>query len=565
MKILMINSVCGIRSTGRICTDLATALEAEGHEVKIAYGRESEVPEQFQKYAIRIGTELDVVFHAIKARLFDASGFGSKIATKRFVEWVKEYDPDVIHLHNIHGYYVNIEILFDYIKTCGKRIIWTLHDCWAFTGHSAFCDAIECEKWKTRCCKCPNVKEYPKSFLDKSNSNWEKKKRLFSNIPDLTIVTPSEWLKELVKESFLYEYPVQVIHNGINTSNFYPVKNDFREFYGINDSFVLLSIETEWTETEVEKYIKLAKLLGVQYTIVLIGIADDYKRMVPQNILTMELSSSIKEIMHIIEEADLLIELSNGSKRITERFRGLLVEKPVIRFQIGDASIVDDSYRTENDCNEYNIALSSIEKYRIKKKLEEVNLTKNAAEQTINLQIVNMQNKNRQGYWEYKQFLGLLGKRILLGVASVWEDRKGLKDIIKLRSVMTQDAEVIIIGDVDKQRNTIPTSILYYERTNDVDELRNLYGIADYYINPTYEDNFPTTNIEALACGTAVITYNTGGSPESIDESCGRVIKKGDYLDMDSTLVYDYKKCCIRSNLFLDSQMSREYLRLFAN
>ena len=128
MKVLMINVVCGIRSTGRICTDLATALEAQGHEVKIAYGRET-VPEQFQKYAVRIGSDLDVKHHGIKARLMDGAGFGSKTATKKFIKWVKEYDPDVIHLHNIHGYYINVEVLFDYLKICGKKSITVIIIC----------------------------------------------------------------------------------------------------------------------------------------------------------------------------------------------------------------------------------------------------------------------------------------------------------------------------------------------------------------------------------------------------------------------------------------------------
>ena len=128
MKILMINSVCGIGSTGRICTDLATELEKQGHEVKIAYGR-GEVPKQFSKYAIRVGNNLDVMLHGIKARVYDASGFGSKRVTMRFIDWIESYNPDVIHLHNLHGYYINIDILFEYLKKSDKKIIWTLHDC----------------------------------------------------------------------------------------------------------------------------------------------------------------------------------------------------------------------------------------------------------------------------------------------------------------------------------------------------------------------------------------------------------------------------------------------------
>ena len=118
MKVLLINVVCGIRSTGRICTDIATFLESEGHEVKIAYGRES-VPVEFQKYAIKIGTSYDIVVHGMKSVLLDKSGFGSKKVTQKFIEWIKSYDPDVIHLHNIHGYYINIELLFQYLRQCG--------------------------------------------------------------------------------------------------------------------------------------------------------------------------------------------------------------------------------------------------------------------------------------------------------------------------------------------------------------------------------------------------------------------------------------------------------------
>ncbi|WP_207640375.1 glycosyltransferase [Ruminococcus albus] len=179
MKILMINVVCGIRSTGRICTDLADALTEQGHTVKIAYGRET-VPEKYQKYAIRIGNDLDVKLHGVRARLLDECGFGSKRATIKFIEWVKKYDPDVIHLHNIHGYYINVEVLFDYLRSCGKKIIWTLHDCWAFTGHSALCDGINCEKWEKGCSNCPNLKEYPKSLFDYSKNNWIKKEKFFS-------------------------------------------------------------------------------------------------------------------------------------------------------------------------------------------------------------------------------------------------------------------------------------------------------------------------------------------------------------------------------------------------
>ena len=169
----MINSVCGIRSTGRICTDLAVALEAQGHEVKIAYGREH-VPEQYKRFSVRIGNDLSVKTHGALARLYDADGRGSILATKKFMSWVKEYNPDVVHLHNIHGYYINTKILFDYLIRSNKRVIWTLHDMWSFTGHSGTCDAKQCEKWKTGCNTCPAYRGYPESFVDRSKENYQK-------------------------------------------------------------------------------------------------------------------------------------------------------------------------------------------------------------------------------------------------------------------------------------------------------------------------------------------------------------------------------------------------------
>ena len=351
MKVLMINVVCGIRSTGRICTDLATALEAQGHEVKIAYGRE-EVPKKFQKYAVRIGTDLDVKLHGLKARLNDGCGWGSKKSTKKFIEWVKTYNPDIIHLHNIHGYYINIEVLFNYLRTSGKRIIWTLHDCWAFTGHAAYCEAAGCERWITGCFNCPNIKEYPSSLLDHSKYNWINKKQLMNEIPNLLIITPSDWLAKLVKKSFLSRYELEVVHNGIDTSVFKPTVSCIRE-----------------------------------------------------------------------------------------------------KYQLGD-------------------------------------------------------------------------KKVVLGVAAIWDERKGFNDFLRLRDLLDNSYQTILIGLNKYQISVLPEGILGILRTDSVDQLVQFYSTADVFFNPTYEDNYPTTNLEAIACGTPVITYDTGGSGESA-KMFGRIVEKG--------------------------------------
>lgn len=310
MKILMINVVCGIRSTGRICTDLAVELEKQGHEVRIAYGRE-EVPEKFQKYAIRIGTDIDVRFHGVKARLLDGAGFGSKRATIKFVEWVKKYDPDIIHLHNIHGYYVNIEVLFEYLKKYGKKIIWTLHDCWAFTGHSAYCDAVQCERWIQGCYNCLQMKEYPKTIIDASQKNWEKKKKIFTSIPNMTIITPSNWLAGLVKKSFLSKYPVKVIHNGIDTSQFKLLNNDFRKVYHLENKFLVLGCATSWNDMKgYSDFIELSGRLNKNYKIVLVGLADKQIKSLPENILGIGRTSSIKELAYIYSTSDIFLNLS---------------------------------------------------------------------------------------------------------------------------------------------------------------------------------------------------------------------------------------------------------------
>ena len=353
MRVLMINVVCGIRSTGRICTDLAEALEAHGHEVKIAYGRE-EVPSRFKKYAIRIGTSIDNNVHGIEARLFDSCGFGSKRATQQFIRWVKQYNPDVIHLHNLHGYYINIEILFAYIKQSGKKIVWTLHDCWPFTGHASYCESAGCDNWKSGCHNCPNRNLYPASLVDHSKRNWKKKKEIFQGVNNLIIVTPSNWLSNLVSQSFLAEYEIKVIPNGVDTNIFRPID-----------------------------------------------------------------TTKIRNKLHI----------SN--------------------------------------------------------------------------------------------------KTIVLGVAAIWDERKGLADFIELRNQLDDTYQIILVGLSKEQISKLPEGIMGIMRTDSVEQLAELYSFADVFVNPTYEDNYPTTNLETIACGTPVITYDTGGSQESA-VFFGDVVKKHD-------------------------------------
>lgn len=528
MKVLMINVVCGIRSTGRICTDLATALEAQGHEVKIAYGRE-EVPEKFQKYAVRIGNDLDVKLHGVKARLFDGCGFGSKSATEKFIKWVKEWNPDVIHLHNIHGYYINIEVLFDYLRTCGKKIIWTLHDCWAFTGHSAYCDAVNCERWVTKCYNCPNKAEYPASLIDRSRENWKRKKDLLNGIQNLNIVTPSEWLAGLVKKSFLAQYPVTVIHNGIDTSQFYPLENDTREYFGIGDKFMLLGVATAWDEMKgFPDYLKLADMLGDGYQVVLVGLTKEQIAKLPNNVVGIERTNSVKELAQLYSAADIYLNLSYCENYPTTNLEAMACGTPVLTYRTGGSPESIKEYEgIVVDRGDIEGARSAIVEHRNKNRNRNkpdihVKNTELDNETTVKSYL---ENYPQGGYWAYKESLGLIGRKVILGVAAIWDKRKGLDDIIEMSRII--DDQIIVVGVTDEQNEKLPENIIAYTRTNNVDELRKLYAVADVFVNPTYEDNFPTTNIEALACGTPVITYNTGGSSEVVFPGTGIVVERG--------------------------------------
>lgn len=261
MKILQVNSVCGVGSTGRIATDLYKIIESNGHECIVAYGRGS-APDNIK--TIKIGSNIDNYLHVAKTRIFDRNAFGSKIATRDFINKVEEYNPDIIHLHNIHGYYINIEILFNYIKEKNKTVIWTLHDCWAFSGHCSYFDIVNCDKWKTGCYNCPNKGQYPKSLLlDNSKQNYLRKKSIFSGIKNLTIVTPSVWLSDLVKQSILKDYESKIIYHGIDLNKFNVKSNStFRERHDLGNKFLILGVANIWDERKGYRYfIELSKII----------------------------------------------------------------------------------------------------------------------------------------------------------------------------------------------------------------------------------------------------------------------------------------------------------------
>lgn len=346
MKLLQINVTANSGSTGKIAEAIGQLAISRGWESWIAYGRGTP---QSESRLIRIGNDWDMRWHGVETRLFDNHGLASRHTTRKFIRQIKEINPDIIHLHNIHGYFINYPLLFRFLQEWGGPVVWTLHDCWPFTGHCAYFDMVNCNKWQNKCMNCPQRDSYPKSYIDQSHRNFIQKKSSFNIIsPQLILVPVSNWLSGLLTKSYLCNCRIRKIHNGIDLKLFKPQSDDNKE------------------------------------------------------------------------------------------------------------------------------------------------------------------------------------KFVILGVASVWDQRKGLADFIKLSNILSDRYKIILIGLSEKQIKSLPPNIQGIRRTENINQLVELYSMADVFINPTWEDNFPTTNIEAMACGTPVITYRTGGSPEAIDSNTGIVVEQGD-------------------------------------
>lgn len=307
MKVLQIN-IFGNLSTGRIAVDLYRTLNEAGYEGMIAFAR-NKIAEGVPH--IKIGNKLNVYVDGIMTRLTDRAGTFSKSATKKLINDIKEYNPDIIHLHNLHGYYINIDILFDYLKNCGKPVVWTLHDCWAYTGHCCYYSMVGCDKWKTGCYNCEQLKSYPASYVDNSEWNFKKKKDLFLGLPNLTLVTVSKWLANEVKQSFLKGVPLEVIYNGIDTSVFKPTDSNFRSKYKVENKFLILGVASTWdTRKGLSDFIELAGMLDEYYKIVLIGVTNKERKRLPDNVIGIPRTESIEELAGIYTAADVYFNAS---------------------------------------------------------------------------------------------------------------------------------------------------------------------------------------------------------------------------------------------------------------
>lgn len=312
-KILLINAVCGIGSTGRIVADLWKTLKDNGYEAKVAFGvgRGFFVDEQDQ---FKFNNKLGYYWHNALSRITDRAGFYSSIPTLILLHFIDRFKPDLIHLHNLHGYYINIRLLFNYIKRHNIPVVWTLHDCWAFTGHCTHFDYIGCYRWKTNCFSCPQRIEYPQSLvLDRSSRNFVQKKKLLTSLDKMSIVTPSVWLANCVKQSFLSKYDVTSIPNGIDVTIFHPVKSDIRQRLSIpNNKKIILTVANVWNEKKgFSDVIRLSRILPVnEYQVVMVGVTKPQLSLLPHSIIGIERTENINELVELYSAADIFFNPS---------------------------------------------------------------------------------------------------------------------------------------------------------------------------------------------------------------------------------------------------------------
>lgn len=313
MKVLLINAVCGSGSTGRICTDIHDMLVEKGHKVVIAYahGEPTRVPIED---TYRINDKRGYYVHNIMARLTDRAGFFSTKATKRLINFIKSYQPDLIHLHNLHGFYVNIRVLFEYLASAGVPVVWTLHDCWSFTGHCVHYSYYACNQWISGCKNCPLKHTYPQSlFLDQSKRNYKEKRNLFTAVPRLYITTPSNWLASQVRQSYLKKYKVTPIYNGIDLTIFKPTKSDIRLKYHIApESTMLLAVANEWSPRKgFDDLVQLNRVLDhSKYQLVIVGLSEKQIASLDHTMIGIRRTSSLEELVKLYSAADVFVNTS---------------------------------------------------------------------------------------------------------------------------------------------------------------------------------------------------------------------------------------------------------------
>lgn len=311
-RLLQINSTANWGSTGKIAEQIGLVAMEAGWESYIAYGR-SVNPSKSK--LIKVGSKLGVMWHGVLSRLFDCHGLASNLATKRLVKQIEEIRPDIIHLHNIHGYYLNYRILFDYLNSSNIPVVWTLHDCWAFTGHCAHYIHEQCYQWKTECCRNDCKRFYPASYVSKTKQNYRLKKELFLGLGTNLVITPvSAWLADQTKQSFFGQQKIHYIYNGVDISVFTPsATKHIIDKYGLRNKIVLLGVASAWSEGKgFSDYLSLRKKLTDDYVIIMVGLSDDIIKTLPAGIIGIKRTQSVRELAELYSVADIVLSLSRA-------------------------------------------------------------------------------------------------------------------------------------------------------------------------------------------------------------------------------------------------------------
>lgn len=312
-KLLQINVTANSGSTGKIAEQIGQYAIKNEWESYIAYSRKAN---KSSSHLIKIGNKLDIISHGICNRIFDNQGLLSKQSTKVLIREIEKINPNIIHLHNIHGYFLNYPILFDYLTSKNIPIFWTLHDCWTITGHCAYFSYINCNKWKTLCHNCPLKQNYPRSYIfDRSKKNYIEKKEYFTKLNNITIITVSEWLHKIISESFLNRYNIKTIKNGVDLNVFAPetkaAKDKIIEKYKLKNKTILLGVANMWEKRKgLYDYIELANRLKEKYQIVLVGVTNQQKKNLPNNIIGINKTENQKELAVFYCIADIVLNLS---------------------------------------------------------------------------------------------------------------------------------------------------------------------------------------------------------------------------------------------------------------
>lgn len=307
--LLQISAAYNCGAPGRIVEQIGVLAQTKGWEVYVVHGSRHSAPSRL--ISLSRTSTIQEYLHAARSIMFDGQGLSGRKLTKHIVKQIEALQPDLIHIHNLHGYYINYEVLFDYLNQTQIPVVWTFHDLWPITGHCAHFDFNNCDKWKYGCSNCKFHKEYPSSFIDLSKRNYQLKKRLFTGVKNMTLVPVSDWVGDILSQSFLNKYPVHRIYNGVDIRIFSPCDTDLRARMNMEGKHILLGVASPWGEKKGFKdYLALRKVLPDEYVIIMVGLTTKQITGLPSGIIGIERTKSQTELAEYYNLADITLNLS---------------------------------------------------------------------------------------------------------------------------------------------------------------------------------------------------------------------------------------------------------------